>query len=142
MNSKQFDKDYRSISVIDDLIMELSLIKSGNKPSAEKLEQGIELIDHLLTRLDKPRKEPNIEQSGMSPLHTETSTYAGSFEINATKEDLEDVKQFIKKSIKSFDNIAKEEIESFQDQLLKLSMPIWKNQVSVLTQIHFKQIEL
>ena len=142
MNNKQFDKDYRSISVIDDLIMELSLIKSGNKPSVEKLEQGIELIEHLMTRLNKPGKEPSPEKSGISPLQPKTSTYTGSYELHATKEELEGLKQFIQKSIESSENIEKEEIESFQDQLLKLSLPIWKNQVSALTQSHFKQIEL
>ncbi len=141
MNNKEFDKDYRSISVIDDLIMELSLIKSGNEPSAEKLEQGITLIDHLITQLDKPKKEPSKERSGVSSLHPDTSTYTTSYQINTTKDDLEDVKEFIIKSMKSFGSIKKEEIESFQDQLLKLSMPIWKNQVFALTQSHFKQIE-
>lgn len=142
MNTKLFDKDYLSISIIDDLIMELSLIKSGNKPSAEKLQQGIELIKYLIKRLNEPSVEPNIEQAGISPLCYKTNDYIGSYKINATKENLEDISQFLKKYTKSDTNIEIKEIESIQDLLLKVSLPIWKNQVSALTQNHFKQIEL
>ena len=142
MNNKQFDKDYLSISVIDDLIMELSLIKSGHKPSVEKLEQGIELIEYLIVRLDEPKKGHSIKQLGISPLRPKSITYPDSDEIHSTKQELEEVKQFIKKSIESSESIDKGVIESLQDQLLKLSLPIWKKQVAEITQSHFTQIEL
>lgn len=142
MNSKEFDKDYNTITIIDDLIMELSLAKIGNNPSVEKLQQGVDLLEQLISQLDEQSLEFQKGKLGIIPVNYEDLASTNKYKSYENKDDLELCTQFLKKLIRIPKIVDENEIEKFQDQLLKISLPIWRKQVIELKYSKFKQLEL
>jgi hypothetical protein len=142
MRARKLNKELNPVSIIDELIMELSYIKNGSTPSSEKLQKGIELIEHLISLSDESHEEVVEDKLGFSPFQDKKYFYSGKYNIKEHKNKLEKAKEIIKKFIVKPAVFDKNDIENIQELLLKISLPIWKEQVSILKPNQFKLIEL
>ena len=142
MRAKKPNKEFNPVFIIDELIMELSYIKNGRPPSNEKLQKGIELIDHLVSFSAKPHEEVFEDKLGFSPFQDKKYLNSEKDNIEKHKNELEKAKEIIKKFIVNPTDFDKKDIENIQKLLLEISLPIWKEQVSILRPNQFKLIEL
>lgn len=142
MRARKLNKEFNPVSIIDELIMELSYIKNGSTFSSEKLQKGIELIDHLLSLSNEPQEEVVEDKLGFSPFQDKKYVYSEKYKIEEHKNELEKANGIIKKFIVKPTEFDKNDIENIQELLLKISLPIWKEQVSILKPNQFKLIEL
>lgn len=142
MRSKKITPELNIVSIIDELIMELSYVKNGEAPSNEKLKKGIEIIENMLSLAEHPREISTEDKSGFNPFQMKLFFYSGKYKIGEHKEMLEQVKEKIKNIIANPENSDIMEIEKTQELLLKISIPIWKEEVSILKPNKYKSIEL
>jgi len=142
MKSRKFNEEYNSLAIIDELIMELSYIRTGSNPSKEKLQKGIDAVEYLIKLSNEPYEEMKEEKLGISPSQGTKYLYTGKYKIQEYKEDLYEAQENIKKLMETPATIDNENIEKFQELLLKISLPIWKEQITSISRNRFKPIEL
>lgn len=142
MRTKKISSDLNVVSSIDDLIMELTYIRNGDVPSDEKLKKGVETIENMLSLAVHPKEISAEEKSGFNPFQVKQIFYSGKYKVEEHKEELEQAKESIIKIITNKGNPDKKDIEKAQKFLLNISIPIWKEEVSILKPNKYKRIEL
>ncbi len=142
MRTKKISPELNVVSTIDELIMELTYVKNGKAPSNEKLKKGVEIIENMLSLTEQPKERSAEDKLGFNPFQMKQFFYSGKYKVEEHKEKLEQAKESIKKIIGNPDNSDKKDIEKIQELLLKLSIPIWKEEVSILKPNKYKSIEL
>jgi len=65
MRTNKFNAEYNIVTIIDELIIELSYIKNGDSPSIEKLQKGIDLIEYLFSLSDELREKSSEDKLGL-----------------------------------------------------------------------------
>ena len=156
MRIRKLGTELNIVAEIDDLIMELTYIKNGNSASIEKLNKGIEIIELIISLSEKSTEKSTESKLGFNPFHNTQHYFSEEYNITEYKKELEIVKNKIKIFIKNpaeikksalllflpLKLIKKSDIEIIQELLLKISVPIWKEEVSILKPKQYKFIEL
>lgn len=142
MRIRKLTTELNIVAEIDDLIMELTYIKNGNTVSIEKLNKGVEIIELIISLSAKPKEKLTEDKIEFNPFHDRQHYYSGKYNFAEDKDELEYAKMTIKKFIENPTDSYKNEIQKIQELLLKISVPIWKEEVSILKPKQFKSIEL
>lgn len=142
MRIRKLGKELNVVAEIDDLIMELTHIKNGNDASIEKLNKGVEIIELIISLSEKSTEKSAESKLGFNPFHDKQHYFSGEYDVIKYKAELERVKNEINKFIEHPANVKKSDIEIIQELLLKISVPIWKEEVSILKPKQYKFIEL
>jgi len=130
------------ITVIDDLIMELSLIKNGQHPSIDKFQKAQELIIFLLNQTKELKEDLSDSKLCFIQLQTKKKLSFTDTQLSEFKSELEKINNFLESNKNSLQTLKINEIDSIQELLLSISLPIWKEQISMLKPNQFKFIEL
>lgn len=141
MKTKELNIGYNVVPIIDELIMELSYIKNGYSYSIVNLKNGVKMIEHLISLSEKLNEKSSDDKLGFIPVHEKKHSSSIKFENEIQTKELIGVKEKIDILIKE-ENIDLNSIEPIQELLLKISLPFWKEQVSILKPKQFKLIEL
>ena len=142
MRTKRVSSQLNVVSTIDELIMELTYVKNGKAPSIEKLRKGVEVIENMLSLTQQPKEISAEDKFGFNPFQMKQFIYSGNYKVEEDKEKLEQAKESINQIITNPENSDKKDIEKIQELLLKISIPIWREEVSILKPNKFKSIEL
>jgi len=142
MRTKKVSSALNVVSSIDELIMELTYIKNGIVPSNEKLKKGIEIIENMLSLDEHPKEISAEDKSGFNPFQMKQFVYSDKYKVGEHREKLEQAKESINKIMANTGNLDKKDIEKTQELLLKISIPIWKEEVSILKPNKYKRVEL
>lgn len=142
MNTKDLSKSNNPITLIDDLIMEFSLIIEGQSPSSEKIQKGIDLINYLINLTQESNEKYLEDKSCFSQLQTRKRVLITESQNSEYRIELEKIKINFENMLIHPTDILLPEIENIQELLLKISLPIWKEQINVLKPNQFKFIEL
>ena len=130
------------VAEIDELIMELTYIKNGHVGSIDKLKKGVEIIELIISFSEGPKEKLVEEKIGYTPFHDRRQYYSGKYNVAEHKVELEMAKESIKKFMENPQNSDKVDIERIQELLLKISIPIWDEEISVLKPKQYKSSEL
>lgn len=138
-NSKNF---INFVSIIDELIMELSYIKNGNLPSVINIKKGKDLIDQFINLIDNSNSitiDDNL-------MFTNFKNVYNGYNLNQFPEtDIQELKgasTLIDRFLTYSNNFDSNEIEKTQELLLRISLPIWKVQVLTTKSNQFKLMDL
>jgi hypothetical protein len=142
METESLNKGINPVSLIDDLIIEISYMKEGQAPSFEKFKQGINLIESLLSIAGSPTKKSTEDKSCFSHVQTKKQLIFDEAQIINYKSELEKIKQFFETILLAKIKLPIDELETGQELLLKISLPIWKEQIKIIKPNQFKFIEL
>lgn len=142
MRIRKLTNELNVVAEIDELIMELTYIKNGNTVSIDKLKKGMEIIELIISFSEKPKEKVSEEKLEFNPFHDRQQYYSGKYNVTEHKDELESAKESIKKFIEDPADADKSDIEKIQELLLKISVPIWKEEVSILKPKQYKSIEL
>jgi hypothetical protein len=142
MATESQNKGINPVSLIDDLIIEISYMKDGQPPSLEKFKQGTSLIESILNIAGAPNKQSTEDKSCFSLVQTKKRLFFDEAQIINYKGELEKIKVILETISVSKTQIPVNELEILQELLLKISLPIWKEQIKVLKPNQFKFIEL
>lgn len=142
MRIRKLTAELNVVAGIDELIMELTYIKNGNPASIDKLNKGVEIIELIISLSEKPKEKATESKLGFNSFHDRQEYYSGKYNVAEYKEELEKAKESIKKFIKNQADSHKDDIEKIQELLLKISVPIWKEEVSILKPKQYKSIKL
>lgn len=142
METESQNKGINPVSLIDDLIIEISYMKEGKAPSFEKFKQGINLIESILSIAGSPTKKSTEDKSCFSLVQTKKQLIFDEAQIINYKSELEKIKQFFETILLAKIKLPIDELETGQELLLKISLPIWKEQIKIIKPNQFKFIEL
>lgn len=142
MKSKLMNFRFNIIPVIDELIMELSFIKNGNPPAKERLEEGLKVIEYLISHSKELNEESTDDIKCSSHKYEDDYLQQEKIKCKEDVSKLKKVKEKIQFFMKGVKNIDKRDIEDAQEFLLQISLPLWKEQISMLEPSQFKLIEL
>lgn len=143
MRIRRIANEINVVAEIDELIMELTYIKNGSKASIDKLTKGVEVIELIISFTENLKEREKKEgKEGINPFHDRQLHYAGKFQVVEHKDELEKAKESIKKFMEFPVVSEKQDIEKIQELLLQISVPIWKDQISILKPKQYKSIEL
>jgi hypothetical protein len=142
MKTNMSNVEFNIVPRIDETIMDLSYIKNGEPISADKLNRGIDLIDKMFSMSGQLNERKGEDKLGFSSIKEKRFVYSAKFNVEEYKSELENAKLSLKNLISTPSSIDTKELEKIQELLLKVSIPIWKEQVSILKPNHFKLIEL
>lgn len=142
MRIRKLTTELNVVTEIDELIMELTYIKNGNTASIEKLNKGVEIIELIISLSKKPTEKATEDKFEFNPFHDRQHYYSGRYNVAEYKDELERAKRKIKKFMENPTDSDKNDIEKIQELLLKISVPIWKKEVSILKPKYYKNIEL
>jgi hypothetical protein len=130
------------VAEIDELIMELTYIKNGHTPSDDKLKRGLELIELIISFSEKPKQKVNEEKFGYTSFHDMQHYYSGNYNVAEYIDELEKAKESIKEFMENPKESDKTDIEKIQELMLKISVPIWDEEITVLKPKQYKSIQL
>lgn len=142
MRIRKLTGEVNVVADIDELIMELTYIKNGNSASVDKLEKGIEIIELIISFSEKQREKTGDEKIGYIPFHNKQHFYSGNYNVEEYKDELKKAKESIKKFIENPQASDKDNIEQIQELLLKISIPIWDEEITILRPKQYKSVEL
>lgn len=142
MRIKKLTTDVNVVAEIDELIMELTYIKNGNTASMEKLKKGLEIIELIISFSETQKEKAFDLKIGYSPFHDRQHYYSGNYNVAEHKDELEKAKEIIKEFIDNPEGSDRKNIEKIQELLLKISVPIWDEEITVLRPKQYKSIEL
>jgi hypothetical protein len=132
---------FNVIPIIDDLIMELSLIKNGYPYNSEELVDGLKEIETLISDsinfMGKANDKMICGDCTRDDLYYAFTKSKLSLEIMKLKETREKIRMIVCDP----QTLDKDDIDNMQEALLKISLPLWKEQVLLLKPNQFKLIE-
>jgi len=140
MRIRKIANELNVVTEIDELIMELTYIRNGNLTSIDKLKKGVEIIELIISCSEKPEEKDEKEEEilGLNPFHYRQHFYSGKYQEADHKHELEKAKESIKKFMENPTGSDKKDIEEIQELLLKISIPIWKEKISILKPKQYK----
>jgi len=141
MRTRQFITELNVVSEIDNLIMQLTYKKKGTALKDE-LKKGVKIIELIISFSEKSKGYVTEENTGYYPFHERQNYYSGKYNVEQHKAELENAKSTIEKCIKNKKDSTESDIENIQKLLLKISVPIWKEEVSILKPRHYKSAEM
>lgn len=132
MKIRKLSPELNIVTIIDDLIMELTFIRNGSIPSLQKLETGITLIDDILALQVNKNDELHENKLGFNIYKDYKYFSTEGLNPDVYQKDLQDIRENIKNLISHPKNINSIEVEKIQKILLQFSIPIWKTEISNL----------
>ena len=140
MRIRPFAAEQSLVLEIDELIMLLTNLKNGNSVEKEDLNKGVDMIDKIISFSEKNSDSNVNKSSGYTQFHDGQKNYPSGFNADDQMQNLKEAKRKIKSLIENQRDSDKNEVENLQKILLRISIPIWTEEVSISKSGYFKSV--
>lgn len=120
------------VAEIDQLIMDLTYIKNGQPASLEKLRAGLGTLESIISYSDQPNGQNIKKKLGKIPYFERQYPYSDPNNPIGPTEDMLQVRKDIEELIDNLTVSDRNRIEKIQESLLRISTPIWNQELEDL----------